>query len=303
MAEILVNQDNTQEYSLIDLIAVIIKHRKLFVYTVLVITFLGAVLAGINHFNKQYIYRQPVQLASYYLEGKQYLLQGNQQVISAINNLYLPRFIASYKVQHPNFNEIHFEKNFSVQATFIQTEDQNVAPSSMIYLEYKGSQKDLEAFQAATNSIVQQVIQQEQPMISSLVTASKSDLQLLQTEVPKLEKVGELLKSYSADPSSNAHQEIAMTVSTRETYLDLISQSQTVQNVITFKQTINQLNQKIDSLTSTSMAALIVMNAKSTVSGVSLVLLSFIVGLFVAILLVFTKVISTNVREQLKLTK
>jgi hypothetical protein len=303
MANMSMQQDDTQEYSLLDLIVMLYKHRKLFIYTILIITILGVIYAGWSYSKKQFIYRQPVQLASYYLDGKQYLLQGNTQVINAVNNLYVPRFIEQYKSTHPKFNETKFLDNFSVKSTFAQTQDQSEAISNVVYLEFKGSKDDLSLFQDASSSIVQQIVQQEKPMINSLIIASKSNLLLMQTEVPKLEKVGELLKSYSGNQDNNIHQEMAMTVSTRETYLDLISQSQTVQNVIQFKQAMNQLNQKIDSLTPTSTVSLIVMNANPKIPLVSMILLSFIIGLFIAILLVFIKVMSESIKTQLKLTK
>lgn len=303
MANTPMQPDDTQEYSLMDLIVMLYKHRKLFIYTVLIITILGGVYAGWSHSEKYYMYRQPVQLASYYLDGKQFLLQGNTEVISAVGNLYLPRFMAQYKATHPTFNEIQFETNFSAQTSFEQVKDQAETPSSRIYLEYKGTPKDLTLFQEATQSIVQQIAQQERPMMDSLLIASKTSIALMETEVPKLEKVGELLKSYSGNPINNVDQKMAMMVSTRETYLNLISQSQILQNVIQFKQTMNQLNQKIDSLVPTAVAPIIVMNAKPSISLVSMIILSFIIGLFIAMLLVFVKAISGAIRAQFKLTK
>ena len=303
MANTPMQPDDTQEYSLMDLIVMLYKHRKLFIYTVLIITILGGVYAGWSHSKHQYIYRQPVQLASYYLDGKQFLLQGNADVISAVGNLYLPRFIAQYKATHPTFNEIQFVTNFSAQTSFEQVKDQAETPSSTIYLEYKGTAKDLTLFQDASSSILLQVVQQEKSMIDSFLTASKSNLLLMQTEVPKLEKIGELLKSYSGNQNNNVHQEMAIEVSTRETYLNLISQSQTVLTLIQFKQTMNQLNQKLDSLVPTAVAPIIVMNAKPSISLVSMIILSFIIGLFIAMLLVFVKAISGAIRAQLKLTK
>lgn len=295
--------DQVQEYSLLDLIVVLHKYRKLFIYTVVIVTILGCVLTLLSHMKKQYVYRQPVQLASYYLNGKQYALEGSVQIINAVNNLYLPRFIAQYKTQYPLFNEGRFIENFSAKTSFAQTQDQTEVPSNTIYFEYRGFAQDLEIFQLAIASLLQQITQQEQPFINSLLNSSKSNLMLMQTEVPKLERVGDLLKSYSSNPNSDAHQELAMTVTTRETYLDLISQSQTVQNIIQFKQTINELNQKIDSMTSTSLAPLIILNAKPKISLAVGIVLSFIAGLFIGLLLVFIRAISASINAQLKLRK
>lgn len=297
------SSNQVQEYSLMDLIVILYKYRKLFICTVIIVTILGSVFAILNHSKKQYMYRQPVQLASYYLNGKQYSLEESTQIVSAVNNLYLPRFIAQYKAQHPLFNEGQFIENFVAKASFMQMQDQAGIPNNTIYFEYQGLTKDLEVFQLATASLVHQIIQQEQPFINSLLSASKSNLMLMQAEVPKLEKVGDLLKSYSANSNTDIHQELAMTVSTRETYLDLISQSQTVQNIIQFKQIINELNQKIDSLTTTTAAPLIILNANPKISLVNALLLSFIIGLFIGLLLVFIKAIGATVNAQLKLRR
>jgi hypothetical protein len=298
-----IRQDEIQEYSLLDLIVVLSKHRKLFIYTTLIITLLGAIFAGMTHLKKSYVYRQPVQLASYFSDGKQFLLQGNAQIMSAVNNLYLPRFLEQYRTQHVKFNDARFIENFNVQSSFEQTQGQIEAPSNTIYFEYKGNENDLPLFQQAVQSILLQIQQQEHPMMNSLLNTSKANLLLMQTEVPKLEKVGELLKDYSATKNNDMHQEIAMTVSTRETYLDLISQSQTVQNVIQFKQAANDLTQKIESLTPSTMGPLIIIAGKPAISFMGMVLLSFIVGLFIALLLVFIKAISGTIRAQLKLAK
>lgn len=304
MTDMQMKSDDTQEYSLLDLIVMLYKHRKLFIYTVLIITVLGAIYAGWSGSKKHYVYRQPVQLASYYLDGKQFLLQGSTDMISAVNNFYLPRFIEQYTAQHPTFNAAQFLENFSVQSSFEQQTASQPVLSNVIYFEYKTKHQDLEVFQQASESLMQQIHAQEKPVIDSLIAISNANTLVLQTEIPKLEKVGELLKSFSASQNNNGgRQELAMTVSTRETYLNLMSQSQTLQNVIQLKQTVNDLNQKVSSLTPTVATSIIAMDGKARISFVNMILLSFIMGIFIALLLVFIKVISGAIKMQLKLTK
>ena len=298
-------EGEAQEGNLLDLLVMFYVHRKLFIATVLIITIIGSGFAWFGKSTKQYIFRQPLQIASYYLNGQQYTLQGSKQIISVVTNLYVPTFVEQYRTQHPNFNEAQFIANFKVTGIFTKTQEQEqeqeIPLDNKIYFEFKGSKNDLALFQQASSVLLQEIHLQEQPLINSLTQASKSNLQLLQTQLPKLEKLGELLESNSVTDQGTAHQKLPMSVSARETYLALLSQSQTVQNVIQFKQTINDLSQKVNSLMPTVALPMVIMTAQSTFSFTIMTLLSFFLGLLIAAFLVFAKGMSRRVKEQLKI--
>jgi len=271
----------TNEISLMDIIHILKKYKKLFFGIVLIVTLLGILFAVRQE--KQYVFTQPLYLGSYVqadtADGQssaQSFFEPVSNVIDIFQNYYIPQWIQTYNDTHPS-NKISFKYTFNSDAN---TND------GILYLTTTTTMKSMPILQTLNEFILQQVTQNEAPLLASYIENANSNINILKAEIPSLES------SQSIFNISNSNNSKAMPTSQNNVLMDIylasLSQQQTTlqKELITLKMQLAQYQQSLASVKTASLGQMSMVKDQGQISKASIVLVAFFLGLMLAFFLV-----------------
>ena len=186
------NHELSNEISLMDIIHILKKYKKLFFCTVAAVTLLGIVFALKQE--KQYVFTQPLYLGSY-INGQTStptFFESTADVTNALQSYYIPQWTQSY-------NNAHQAINFN----YLFNDASTASNNGIIYLTISITMKLLPSLQDLNAFILQQVSKNEAPLIASYIENANSNISILKNEIPKLERAEMLFDSNQPSQQSS----------------------------------------------------------------------------------------------------
>ena len=166
------------EVNLVDLWVALLNYRKVFLAIFVAMLFLGLVFAFFIFQEKRSLVTV-VQVGTYVQEGKTLPLESTESLLSKVNSSIVPLLTSDW-----------VEKN-ELNGPF-QTSVENPKGSDIITISNKVKEKDLALFSSYQQKVAESIIEGHSRLINSFQARLKSNLELAQLKLKKLENPLEL---------------------------------------------------------------------------------------------------------------
>lgn len=165
-----------RELSLVDMFHIFLKRKKLFLVNFLFFLCLG-MLYNFLFYTPKYRYSAYIQLGSYVERGKMVVFQKSSNLGVLLQNVYIPRFIESYRKNRPTTP--HFSINY----------DLNNLTRNLLVLDIVAPKMDQKTYQDLLRSFVSMIGNLEENQFQQISQQFKKHLQVLKEQVGYLQRM------------------------------------------------------------------------------------------------------------------
>lgn len=283
--------DDNNEIDLKTLLFILRRHFKLLIIIIVVVTLLGSLWALTRP--QQYRYQQVIQLMHYYAAGKLQVVQPTAEIKQLIENIYLPNFQQQYNRQHPNQTVVLSagqNGNYHITYGVASKGDLSNQDNGVLYISAHGQSNLKKVFTAANRYIFTQITQEQRKRSIEQLKHMQTQINILSKQLPQLEKLQKAKNDYLMNRQNdkgkhNEKEHIANLFNTIYTSNGGAQQNQN--EIISWQIKPADLQQQIASITSAELSGIIQVTETGRISTTMKIVLSFLVGLFLAIFLVY----------------
>ena len=277
------------EIDLRTLLLILRKHFRLFIIITVIVTIVGSIWSLRRP--QQYSYRQSIQLANYYVNGKLQFLQPAVEIEQLINNVYLSAFQQRYNQQNPMKKiaiigpQINAEKNVNRHYRIVASNN-----SDVLFIQGYGDKQFVNIFTRVNEFIFQKIIQEQKPLKEELSRHLQTKISIFINQIPELEKLQRAKNNYiinmqngnNAVSSKDSFAQIS-----HDIYINSLGAQANQNNLISLKINLADLKQQLSSIVPLSLNEMSVTVKLTRVSNLMKIMLSFFVGIFLAGVIVF----------------
>jgi hypothetical protein len=175
---------SNDEISLHDIINLIRKYYKVIIGTVILLLTVGVLVSLFR--TPQFTYRQAISPAYYLNQETTVWLDSPSQMLSMINELWLPDFIAEYNKAHPT--NLISKESLQIDVNLGSNSfSSSPSTSNLLYLNIKTDAKNAPIFEALKFFILEHIHAYQSNLIKNISFETKNKIQLLKKSLPKLD--------------------------------------------------------------------------------------------------------------------
>ncbi len=283
--------DDNSEIDLKVLLLILCRHFKLLVIVTVLVTLLGSLWALTRP--PQYRYQQIIQLMHYYVAGKLQVIQPTVEIKQLVENIYLPNFQQQYNQQHPNQTvtlPAGKSGNYNITYGLDNKSDVGNEDNGILYISAHGGNNFKKIFVAANHYIFTQIVQEQRRRSAEQLKNIQTQINILSEQLPELEKLQTAKNDYLINKQNgNGKRSDKMDVANilHDIYISSTSVQQNQDEIIMLKIKLADLQHQIASITSVKLNKATQAVQPSQVSPIMKIILSFLVGLFLAVFTIF----------------
>jgi hypothetical protein len=297
--------------SLRDIVKIIIRRKKILLWTTLILSLLSVVTVFITYKNKA-IYQQVITLPYYYstssqapqapqaTQASQVAILNMKQVFGVINSQILPDYLASYQASQlaAQKQALLNTKNYTITPISLDAASSTAAAFTtlsknqlLISLSTAQSKSAKATFSKSNLAILTQLQSIYTPQVVNYITQTTKQLELLNEVLPQLNNLRAL-----AQKATNANESPD---NIKDLYLASISGQNQYTSIYNLKlQHLNLQNQLNTLNKSFTMSAITVLPELQQVSRLVLLILSLFISLFIGFIAVFIVEFAASYKEE-----